>query len=58
LTFTNEQLDAQLLLHLLEPGRQVRWHAVQALGSAGDGALFRHGLENAQLTELHTFLQN
>ncbi|MNL05015.1 hypothetical protein D3C87_1255950 [compost metagenome] len=57
LTLAHEQLNAKLLFELLEPCRQVGWHPVQAFSGPGDGAFFRHRLEDPQLAEFHTFLQ-
>jgi hypothetical protein len=53
LTLTDEKLDTQLLFELFKPGRQVRWHPVQAFGGAGDRPFFGHGLKNPQLAEFH-----
>jgi hypothetical protein len=53
LPLADEQFDTQLLFELFQPRRQVRWHAMQALGSAGDRAFFGDCLKNPQLTEFH-----
>ncbi|MNQ73596.1 hypothetical protein D3C85_883330 [compost metagenome] len=51
---TQKQRDTQFGLKGLDPGRDVRRHAMQQLGRAGDAADIGHGLEHANLCQLHT----
>jgi hypothetical protein len=52
----NEQLDAQVLLELANPGRDIGLHAMQPLGRAGYAALTRNRAENFEIREIHISL--
>lgn len=56
LFFADKQIGAQLLLELAQPGGQIRRHAVQLLGGAGDRAGFRYAAEHAKLSQIHNIL--
>lgn len=53
----NEQVDAQILLQLLDARGQVRGHPVDVLRGGADAAVFGHCLEDLQLNQIHVILQ-
>ncbi|MNP09545.1 hypothetical protein D3C76_1016570 [compost metagenome] len=53
----DKQIHTQVLLELLDSGREVRWHPVDMLGGNADAAVLGDSLENFELDQIQVILQ-
>src|SRR6516165_9437773 len=56
LAFPDEEQNTEVLLQLMNPGRDIRLHPMKPFGRLGDAARANDGIKNAKVGEIHASL--